>query len=160
MKTFFKLFACLIFVSLFALPAFAQEAPICEPTPALEAIDRAVEALSAADVDVRAVLGNLRLELAQVDAECSGLSFEGEGGSVLGPIVFEDGLYRGMLSSTTSSIAAITTVEGECDEFSLLTVLSAGGDDEKVFEMEGCTALIEVSGREPWRLAFELMIAR
>jgi hypothetical protein len=98
-------------------------------------------------------------ELLALRAGCSGLSWnsEDEGlNTVLGPIVIEAGFYRVSLASDDTIQFEVTALDDGCfDMYMGLVGDEAKAGGQEVFESEGCEALLQVDGREPWTVTFE-----
>lgn len=122
------------------------------------------------DADTVNFLGTareLRRVLARLEANCRGLSFSSEADGkqpVIGPIPFQNGIWRATLTTAGFASVKIEDISGACEDSGLL-FSSFEGDAadgmQKVFTSgPGCEVLIEMGNiSEDWTLIFELVKA-
>jgi len=141
---------CLLVGTLiFAIPVVAQDSdPTCDiPAITAEFSERIGEA---ADLET---LQEVQSELASALAGCSGLAFTGTQGEVIGPIEVPAGIY---IIKLDDAAVEFQTLDGDCDD----PFMSTGtGDNEGIFNSEGCLTLIDVELRDgdTWTIEFELI---
>jgi hypothetical protein len=139
----------------------------CSDSDIYAAIDLALAQLEEArSQDASTALASIvgvRAMLAELDAQCLGLTFSGKGSTVHGPVYVPQGIYR--LSATTPGTAIILhgfVLEGECgdrpsDKLYILNEFGGGAvSAETVFRSKGCTLLFETSNvRQSYILVLE-----
>jgi hypothetical protein len=162
------LFVILIFASPLVIRA-QETTSVCDPNLIDETIASVNELLvqvqeQSTGGDVSAIVSMLaeaESAIAQLRAQCSGLSFQGSDNTVLGPIEIPDGTYRVTVTTDGYFIADVQVVSGNCgDSLGLsLFILSSGDANagaETVFNSSGCSALIAVDNvTEPWKIVFQ-----
>jgi hypothetical protein len=110
----------------------------------------------------------LRNVLSRLDADCRGLHFTSADEGMLpliGPVNFENGLWRVTFTTAGYGAVKIETLAGTCEsDYGVLFNVSPGEADkggQAVFKTsEGCEALIGLENTsEDWDLIFELLKA-
>lgn len=149
------------------LPATAQDADVdCDIDLDKSFIqDKFDEAVNGDDL--LEGLREFRLFLTALDADCRGKSFSREqdgANPVLGPINFENGVWRGTLTTERYGAVGFETLEGDCDTERtevLFNVFEGEAKDgvQQRFRTDGqCQALINISNTSgDWTLIFELI---
>ena len=108
----------------------------------------------------------MRFFLATMDGYCRGYQWSSEFDGqmpVIGPVQFQDGLYRATVATDGYYIMSVETIEGECEPRlgSSIFNLSEGEASQgaqATFRATGCTALLEVSNvTDEWSVSFELI---
>jgi hypothetical protein len=109
-----------------------------------------------------------RQYLFQVEAECRGLSFtrtlDGRNPE-LGPLEFDDGLWRVTFTSEGPGAITFTPLEGDCDEKKtilnpLINVFydEANEGVQETFRTEGCKTMVSISNTSrDWDVKFDLL---
>lgn len=112
-----------------------------------------------------------RQYLFQLEAECRQLSFsrtvDGRNPE-LGPLTFDDGLWRVTFTSAGPGAITFTPLEGDCDEDKtvlnpLINVFYDDATDgtQATFRTEGCQTMVSVSNTSrDWTLTFDLLRRR
>lgn len=158
---FMKVIGLAAILLICALPALAQEsAGECAPEELAASIS---ERLASAGEDREGLIDLLRTmagEIAANDAACSGLSFEGSGQKLLGPVELPEGIYRVTASGDDGfGIVEFTVLAGECGEGNRMSPNVLDGDvtqDVEVVVMSaGCEVLIDANMDDRWTLVFE-----
>lgn len=110
----------------------------------------------------------MRFFLAAMDGICRGYHWSSEVDGlqpVIGPVMFQDGLYRVTVITEGFYILEVEAIEGDCETRRSDTIfnLSSGeGSDgaQSTFDATGCTALFAASNvSDEWELSFELISA-
>lgn len=122
-----------------------------------------------ADGDVRTWLDSLRAISwlsGSLRAFCDGYVFEGDAdgsaSQVIGPVIFEPGIYT--VTATTDGYIIVETeeIEGECQLFLGAVEGDAADGAQEIFRVEDdpCTTLLQISNlTEPWHVEFSLVSA-
>jgi len=149
------------------LPAAAQEPDVdCEIDLDKSYIqDKFDEAVNSDDL--LEGLREFRMFLTMLDADCRGKRFSREkdgGNPVLGPINFENGVWRATFTTDRYGAVGFETLEGDCDTERtevLFNVFEGEAKDgvQQRFKTDGpCQAMINVSNTSSdWTLIFELI---
>lgn len=156
---FMKMLGVTIIVAASVLPATAQDVTgECAPEELAASI---TDRLAAAPGDREALMEELQViasDIAANDAACSGLAFEGEHKTVLGPLSIPEGIYTFEASGSSLMTASLTLLDGECGGGNMMLpaffIGNASAGAEGVFTSAGCETLIEVTSSDPWTLAF------
>lgn len=120
----------------------------------------AAEDLQAGNVDQETLLP-AQVGIATLRAFCDGYVFTSEeyGNDVItDPISFRDGVYRAVFESPALARVSIEELSGDCD-FGFMSVMSDGGEDQEIWQLDGCVALLDFSGREGWSLRLEPIVS-
>lgn len=153
-------------ILLFCGVAHAQDDDLkCSDEDIFATIDEALahleEAKSLDAIIALESLSEVRTVLANLDAECRGLTFSGTAGTVHGPVTVPEGIYRASVTTNRFFIMGGVVLEGSCgDGLDTLYVFNEHTDGdftaETIFRSEGCTALFETSNIfGPYTVTFE-----
>lgn len=157
---FMKVLGITIIVVACILPAMAQDAAgECAPEELAASI---TDRLAAASGDREALMEELRVitsDIAANDAACSGLAFQGEDDTVLGPLSIPEGIYTYEATESSFMSVELTILDGDCGEGNRMSdsifIGDATAGSQGVFTSAGCELLIAVTSIDPWELAFE-----
>jgi hypothetical protein len=134
----------------------------CSDADILAALDLALaqlqEAKSQEASAALASIAEVREMLAELDAQCFGLTFSGTASTVHGPVYVPEGIYRISVTAQKFFIMRHTVLDGDCgDPFSIFNEMGDGEfTAQVVFESEGCSALFETSDIfGPYTVTFE-----
>lgn len=155
------------------VPVMAQEGASCDAaaltavSDALaEANDAAQAAIAAGDLEgALAALATVKEQISAAEVACSGLTFSGESGSVVGPVEMPEGVYKAVATTDGFMTVQVTALSGKCGagnaQFMMpgLFIISKGqasSGAEALMFSEGCSALFEVGNvQSGWELRFE-----
>jgi hypothetical protein len=159
--------AALLVLSAVMLPATAQNDDVdCDLDLDKSFIQDKFDEAIASD-DLLEGMREFRMFLTALDADCRGKSFSREqdgANPVLGPINFENGVWRDTFTTERYGAVGFERLEGDCDleRTELLFNVFEGEAVEGVQERFGtegqCQALINISNTSgDWSLVFELI---
>lgn len=120
----------------------------------------ATETLQSGELDQTALV-QAQIAIATLRAFCDGYVFTSEeyGTDVVtDPISFRDGVYRAVFESSTSATLTLEGLSGDCEIGAFMTTLSAGGEDQELWQLEDCVGVLDVSGREGWAFRLEPIV--
>jgi hypothetical protein len=149
------------------LPATAQQSDVdCDIDLDKSFIQTQFDEAVSGD-DLLEGLREFRMFLTALDADCRGKAFSREqdgANPVLGPINFENGVWRATFTTERFGAVGFETLEGDCDTertellFNVFEGEAAEGVQER-FRTDGqCQALINISNTSgDWTLTFELI---
>lgn len=178
MKRSHLLIALTVILLVVTMTVLAQGEPMANPDCTADQFGDAVTQIdqlytdgqtALADGDVRTWLDSLRAISwlsGSLRAFCDGYVFEGDAdgsaSQVIGPVIFEPGIYT--VTATTDGYIIVGTeeIEGECYFSMALSEGDASEGAQEVLRVEDdpCTALLEVSNlTEDWRVEFSLISA-
>jgi hypothetical protein len=135
--------------------AAQTDKPKCDPA-AVIAQANTLKSGNDAKKDIKTLL-DLQKAITAANIACNGMSFEGKGARVLGPLDFEKGYYKVTVTTAGFFISKLNVVSGKC-EGADFNIFSGGANEgtETLLKSEGCKVLIELSNiSKPWKLIFE-----
>jgi hypothetical protein len=158
-----------LMVAMLVAPGAAQE-DICNlndisiTLSTIETLLNDAKALSEMDaVGAFEKLMAIHSEIAVFASGCYGLIFNGEADSVIGPVLFPDGMFRSWFFTGGYGIVELTTVRGNCGDTSMMlfnvSADTATNGVQSLLQTTGCMAVISVYNvQSPWSLAFEPIV--
>ena len=133
----------------------------CDSAAISAATEQAVAQLQQAESEEPAValqsIAEVRAALADLEAQCTGLVFTGDAGTVHGPVEIPEGIYRASVTTMNFFSMEQELLEGECGEWLIFNEMAEGEfTAEAIFRSAGCTVLFETSNvHAPYTLWFE-----